>query len=340
MPIYQGNTILPQVYLGNNKIYRVYRGNELEHGIFNAVYNVGPGSVSPTSQEFTWGIGLSSLPVANCSGATFNGWYTEKALNNKTTSIAKDVKIDTNLYAYFEKSKTQYSGQYQWQSYEKIKDAWDEQVWHEGGGSGQSFTPLSEGEHWEYANTYSQYPYEDKNSVVKNCAAWTKYRSNSLGGPSNPGGWANPDGQTPKAGAFARWGPPYYERNAAGEVTYSQNYSHVAFVEKVYSDGTPLFSHGGWSPYKYINVTTDSGGRSNFMGYYYTSLCTDGGGGGYWETVHHDAEYGYVTHYGTVGWQDSNTPPQGSWSSGNPQTRIVYSHYDYNSNNWTDWYTK
>lgn len=53
MPIYQGNTILPQVYLGNNKIYRVYRGNELEHGIFNAIYNVGPGSVNPTSQEFT-----------------------------------------------------------------------------------------------------------------------------------------------------------------------------------------------------------------------------------------------------------------------------------------------
>ena len=318
MPIYQGNMILPQVYLGNNKIYRVYRGNELEHGIFNAIYNVGPGSVSPTSQEFTWGIGLASLPTPSCNGATFNGWYADKSLINKVDNISNNMQVDTNLYAYFEKSKVQYSGQYQWQTYEKIKDAWDEQVWHEGGGSGQSFTPLSDG--WHY-NMYNG----------NDCAAWCKARKNSLGSYESIGMWTTPTSSyTPKAGALARWG------NSISTAV------HIAFVERV-ENGTPVYSHGNWGspPYGAVYVTTSSGLSYPHLGYIYTSICSDdGGGGGYWETVHHDAEYGYVTHYDAVGWQDSGSPPQGGWSSGNPQTRTVYSKWDYNSNTWTDWYTK
>lgn len=53
MPIYNGSNIIPQVYLGSSKIYRVYRGTELEHGVFNVSYEVGPGSVDVASQEFT-----------------------------------------------------------------------------------------------------------------------------------------------------------------------------------------------------------------------------------------------------------------------------------------------
>lgn len=328
MPVYNGNTILPQIYSGNNKIYRVFKGNELVHGIFNTYYNVGPGSVSPTSQEFTWGIGLSSLPTPSCNEATFNGWYSDKSLNSQISNISTTISTDMNLYAYFEKQKVQYAGNYQWETYEKIKDEDDEKIWHEGSSGGSSFTPLSPG--WHY-NMYSG----------NDCWAWCSARHNMLGDHSHYGMWDTPStSYTPKAGALARWGTS--EGNIKTAI-------HGAFVEKVYDDGTPLYSHGRWGKASdgMVYVTTSSGLDEIYkeyyhLGYIYTSICDSSGGGssGYWETIHHDAEYGYVTHTGYVDWQDSSSPPQGDWSSGSPSTRTVYSHWDYNSNSWTSWSTK
>lgn len=300
MPIKNNDTVIPQIMLKDQKIYRVYKGTELEHGVFNATYNTGPGYVGKQTEEFTWGIGIDNLPTASCADASFKGWYGTKSLNNQVSNITEDIKTDTSLYAYFEKSKTQYSGNYQWTE--------ETSVWHEGT-SGQSFDPLSEGVY------YTGQGFD--------CFNWAVYRSRTWLGADlygfNMYNTASTS-STPKAGALARW--------SIDGLYGGGHMCHIAFVEKVYDDGTPLYSHGGYSGYTpNAYVTTRSGNHYTHMGYFYTSLCYQGGSEGYYETV-------TETKTAYADWQDSSSPPSGSWQ-GSPSTRTVSSHYDYNINNWT-----
>lgn len=322
MPIQFNGTALPRIKLGNEQVYRVYKGNELVWGLYNLTYNVGPGSVEQNPKTFVWGIGVSSLPTPTCTGATFDGWYLDSSLSESTIGISKNIHKDTNIYAKFIRQKTQYKVHY------KVDEG------HDVSDGGGSFSPRTSA-----PDVYS-YPYNYRGAYTFQCAWYSYCRSAEISGEYPWNGYhlggarsyyywpwdKSQDRWDVRLGAVAAYGDAYW---SGGEL-YSSN-PHTAVVEGI--DGSTVwlsdYNHMGDESFHYYSrslseTTSKLFGINTWYGWCYNKT---GGGGG----SHHVENW---VNYETD-WQDDESYPNGEKVS--VETRVVYSYWNYNTSNWTEW---
>lgn len=70
---------------------------------FDIVYHNCDSAINPNPNSYQYTSGLSTLLDATKDGYRFYGWYSDKELTQKVTSISPDMHEQVDLYAYFSK---------------------------------------------------------------------------------------------------------------------------------------------------------------------------------------------------------------------------------------------
>lgn len=125
MPLNYNNTNIYAVNFNNTPINRINYNSNLIWGIYNITLITDGGTVTPSSLTYATG-STTVLPIPTRDGHTFMGWFTQRATDSTlpgdpVTQVGPTESGDKTFYAIWKETRTLYSGNYSYTTYESFK---------------------------------------------------------------------------------------------------------------------------------------------------------------------------------------------------------------------------